>query len=148
MHFLKLFRFIVILAKNCLKRQKTEGSGFRCYQMRMSQKKPNLHYFTVGFGAFEHFLAKSHLVTCQNRIIWRFGKKMLGLYSLAKSWGFFRLTIMYFFVTIFQVTIHGWCCQPEKTSWFRWLWILKKIPLKTDSRAQCASTFCYCFFKY
>ena len=51
------FRF---LAKNC---SKPASSGFWCYQMWISQKKPNLHYFTVGFGIFEQFLVKPHLVT-------------------------------------------------------------------------------------
>ena len=55
---------------------------FQCYQMWISQKWPNLDYFTGDFGVFEQFLAKPHLVARQNMTFWRFGKNMSGYHSL------------------------------------------------------------------
>ena len=46
----------------------------------ISQKSPNLDYFTVIFGVFEQFLAKPHLVARQNVTFWRFGKNMSVMY--------------------------------------------------------------------
>ena len=46
------------------------------YQMWISQKLPNLYYFTGDFGVLEQFLAKPHLLARQNVTFWRFGKNM------------------------------------------------------------------------
>ena len=71
------FRFLAFLSnfwpKIGQKRQKNRSCGFWCYQKWISQKSPNLDYFTVIFGVFEQFLAKPHLVARQNRTISTFG---------------------------------------------------------------------------
>ena len=50
----------------------------RKLQTSVLPESPKLHYLTVIFGNFEQFLAKPHLVACQNRTIWTFGKNMSG----------------------------------------------------------------------
>ena len=59
---IRYFRFLSnFWLKIAQKRQKNGSSGFRHYQMWISQKLPKLDYFTVIFGVFEQFLVKPHL---------------------------------------------------------------------------------------